>query len=479
MKLFKDKFTKTAGGILEGDANAVDEASALKAQDYKKSVIKSYLAIPPEQTDRVGTAAGSEFYVTRKYDGELNIIFLEDSECALINRSGRVKLNIPCLDEAEKLLKAAGIKQAIIPAELYMDEENGRMRVFDVLKAYADKSMVPNLRLAPFDILELDGNPLRVNSYGDIHAKLTEIFGEGVCKPVRCVKAVSVNEVKDIYSKWVEEEGAEGLVLRTASHLVYKIKPRHTIDVAVVGFSEGTGDAKGQMRSLLIALMGEEGKYQIIGRTGGGFSDELRKEFLVKLSGMVIPSKYIETDSNHVAFRMVRPEMVIEILVNDVIFESTSGPVLNTIVDVRNGEYHRHSSCEGLSVVSPIFVRVREDKKVCLEDVRLEQVSAFTVLPTQREGINREIPASTLLHREVYKKESGGKLMVQKYMVWKTNKEHLPEYPAYVLHYTNYSSDRKERLQREIRVSSDKEQILEMIKKMLAENVKKGWSEVN
>jgi lauroyl/myristoyl acyltransferase len=60
-------------------------------------------------------------------------------------------------------------------------------------------------------------------------------------------------------------------------------------------------------------------------------------------------------------------------------------------------------------------------------------------------------------------------------MVWKTNKEKLPEYPAYVFHYTNFSSDRKEPLQREVCISDDHEQIMQMMASSIDENIKKGW----
>lgn len=88
-----------------------------------------------------------------------------------------------------------------------------------------------------------------------------------------------------------------------------------------------------------------------------------------------------------------------------------------------------------------------------------------------------ELPKSELLARKVFKKSSGGKLMVQKFIVWKTNKEADPRYPAYVYHYTDYSSGRKDPLKRDIRVSSSKDQLLVLMEADIAENVKKGWVE--
>lgn len=70
--------------------------------------------------------------------------------------------------------------------------------------------------------------------------------------------------------------------------------------------------------------------------------------------------------------------------------------------------------------------------------------------------------------------------MVQKFLVWKTNKETLDSrYPAYVMHYTNFSSQRKTPLEREVRISNSEEQIMALVKDFIAANVKSGWNLVN
>ncbi len=477
MELLKDKLTNN-NGYLEGDFKAVDEQSSTTAINYKKNVCKNYISINQEQMEtRMG---GTEFYVTRKYDGELNVIFYNGKETFILNRSGRVRTGLPCTEEAGKLLEAAGVKSAIIPAELYVDESKGRTRVFDVLKAVADKNALGTLKLAPFDVLEIDGENLKAQSYTETFNKITEIFAKSaLCQPVRFKKVDSKNAVKELYEKWVVEENAEGLVVRSELPIVYKVKPRYTIDVAVVGFSEGTAESKGQVRSLLLAMMPEEGKYQIIGRTGNGFDEEFKKALMQKLTPKIIESRYIETDSNHVAFHMIEPEMVIELIVNDVLFETPSGAIPNPVLEIVNGQYKLYNTVDGVSFVYPIFERIREDKRCVYEDVRLAQISEFAYLP-DTETNSKEVQAATseIIHRDVYKKTSGAKLMVQKFLVWKTNKEHLANYPAYVFHYTNFSSERKEPLQRDVRVSNDEAQIMQLMNEFTEANVKKGWEKV-
>ena len=472
--MIDDKKMTALHGYFEGSADAADDESAKKAIAYKKEVIKNYINLSSDQIDlRLG---GSEYYVTRKYDGEMNVLFFDGDRAAVINRSGRIRTGLPCVDDAAAALKAAGAKQAVIPAELYVDQSEGRTRVFHVLAALADQGKTGSLRLAAFDILELDGALFKANSYGETHAKIRGLLeGAKLCEAVECKECKSKSEVKDIYSQWVEEGGAEGLVVRTELPLVYKIKPRYTIDVAIIGFSEGTGDTKGQVRSLLIAMMPSEGQYQIIGRTGNGFSDEARADLLKRLEPLIVESQYIETDSNHVAFHMIKPEIVIELMINDVLFDTSAGFIENSVLSIEDGAYYRKGNVQGISVVFPIFVRFREDKKAVYEDVRLEQINDFSFIEPASVADQAGLEPSTLLKREVYKKESEGKLMVRKFVVWKTNKT-ARDYPAYVFHYTDFSSDRKEPLQRDVTISDDEDQIMEIFRQSMEDNIKKGWN---
>jgi hypothetical protein len=464
-------------GYLEGSAGAADSRCTALVAAYKKDVCKSYISLNPDQIgERLG---GTTFFVTRKYDGELAVLFWNGKDCFSVNSGGRLRMGLPCLEEAGKLFLAAGLGEAVIPAELYLDEENGRSRVFETLSALADKSLLGKLRLALFDIVSLNGKPYRSASYAETHKKLGEICAEsGVCRPVRMDRADSKAQVKDIFAKWVSEEGGEGLVVRSELPMIYKVKPRYSIDVVVVGFSEGTGETKGQVRTLLVALMDENGVFQIIGRCGNGFGDDLKQELFPKLLAMKLESKYVETDSNHVAFHMIRPEIVIELTINDVLFETSSGPILNPRLELKNNVYRRIDSVHGASVVFPIFERIREDKKVSPQDVRLSQLNEINYNPYgEVSGQKSEAAASALLRREVYRKTLGAKLMVQKFLVWKTNKEN-DGYPAYVLAYTNYSSDRAEPLQSEMRVSNSEVQILGLLDDFMEKNIKKGWEKV-
>jgi hypothetical protein len=113
------------------------------------------------------------------------------------------------------------------------------------------------------------------------------------------------------------------------------------------------------------------------------------------------------------------------------------------------------------------------------EDIRLEQINEFSFIePAPAGQANITMPKTLVLIRKVFKKETGGKLMVMKFMLWETNKVEFG-YPAFVIHYTNFSSDRKDPLQRDIRVSDFFVQIERMFYDLMREHVKKGWVEVS
>ena len=89
------------------------------------------------------------------------------------------------------------------------------------------------------------------------------------------------------------------------------------------------------------------------------------------------------------------------------------------------------------------------------------------------------LPTSVPLRREVYTKVLKGATMVRKFVMWETNKrDEADDFPAYVIHFTDFSPNRKAPLERDIRVSNSREQIDELWKELLTENIAKGWAAV-
>jgi hypothetical protein len=228
------------------------------------------------------------------------------------------------------------------------------------------------------------------------------------------------------------------------------------------------------VRTLLYALVNEDGTYQIIGRTGNGLSGDQKKELWKLLMPLKVASNYVEIDSNRVAFHLIRPLRVVELSVTDVLCENASGSIMNPVLEFNNGCFKHTGTVPGYSFVSAVIERFRDDKQPGAVGTRISQISdrVYTPATTRKCGADTPTP-SKLLVREVYKKESAA-LMVMKFMVWKTNKE-ADNYPSYVFSFSNFSAGKSEPLSIDMRVSSSENQIMEIYREFTAKNIKPGW----
>jgi hypothetical protein len=458
----------------------VDPLLVARAQDYRRHIAARM--IPLEAGDIVKRFPPADYHVSLKVDGEFNLLVYGDGEILLINPGGTVRTGLPVLKEAAELLKRAGVKHAILAGELHFLRDGGRRsRVHDVSRVArqpASQAELDSLGFAAFDIVEIDGKPAAA-VYAETWKKLTDLFRGG--KRASVVETVVLKEAPAIEAKfrgWVEQ-GAEGAVVRSDAIGMFKVKPRHSIDAAVIGFTEGTEDRTGMIHDLLVALMRADGSLHVLGHVGGGFSNDDRRAFLSDLKDMVVASDYTEVN-DQVAYHMVRPEWVIEISILDLISQTTRGAPINKMVlhwSAADTRYQVVRRLPHVAMISPQFVRRREDKGVKYPDIRIQQVSDIVEVPlVDRDARQLNLPASTILRREVCTKVLKGATMVRKLLMWQTNKDRDgDDFPAFVIHYTDYSPNRKTPLEREIRVSSSKDQIEELWKELADEAFGKGW----
>jgi hypothetical protein len=83
---------------------------------------------------------------------------------------------------------------------------------------------------------------------------------------------------------------------------------------------------------------------------------------------------------------------------------------------------------------------------------------------------------STIVDRKVFYKQSGCRKYVKKFVLLKTNKEKTELYSKYILHFTDYSSHREEKMKISVWCSSDKRELQEKMEKMIYRSVKSGWA---
>ncbi|MDD5780179.1 MAG: hypothetical protein PUD40_03900 [Bacteroidales bacterium] len=198
----------------------VTQVMRQKAIDYKKNIAGKFMLV--ECAKIKARISGEQFCVTRKIDGHLQCVFYNDGVAVMLNSQGKERAGeLKCLDIFAAFMGKKGVKSAIIAAELYVSREGGRPRCGDVQSALADAAKRDTLVLAPFDIIELDGQPFVAAHYDEVYAKLTELFSlvsvtendgrklkmtksSSFCRPVEmrtAASAASVDEVQQIYEE--------------------------------------------------------------------------------------------------------------------------------------------------------------------------------------------------------------------------------------------------------------------------------------
>ena len=444
------------------------------AIDYKKNVAGKFVLVEGAKLKQ--RIDGERFCVTRKIDGHMQVVFYVDGQVFMLNANGKQKAEkLKCLDAFAENVKAAGLKQAIIAAELYLPRDGGRPRCGDVQTALADDAKRDQLALAPFDIIELDGNVWKAEHYADTHNKLCTIFQSEQVKPVQMRNATSVDEVKGIYDEWVEGEGAEGIVLHNESPIIWKVKTRHTIDATVIGYT--TADRG--IRDLMFAVRRPDGLFQMFVLGSTGLKDEERADIAQRLSTKHVESQYVLSDSRGIAYQMVKPELVFEISVLELVARGNDDKIkMNPLLQYDEAQgWLMEGTTPGVSAIGVTLERERTDKQPNETDIRISQLT--DICPFEEpEGGKAELAKSELLERHVYKKVSGEKVMLHKFLLWKTNKEQSGRYPAYIIFHTDFSSSRKELIKRDMLYSNDEQQIRDLLAAEIASNVKKGWEEV-
>ena len=486
LALNKGRLETKLGDYAVGSATEMsDPTSHRRAQEYRRLAGSRMQALGKDDIKK--KLPEGDYHVSRKMDGEFTVLVYDGKQAITVNPGGTVRVGLPFINEAAALLNKAGVKAALVAGEMYVKRPDGkRPRIHDVTRVARQpetKDDLNSLRFAVFDLLEMDDKPI-VSAFPETWKRVRKIFDDGErVQPVEAVYTKNSHEIEKKFEDWVEKEGEEGLVVRSDTAGIFKIKPRHTMDAAVVGFTEATDDRKGMLHDMLVALMRDDGTFHLFARVGGGFTDDDRRAFYSDLKDTVVESEYAEVNPDHVAYEMVKPEWVIELSCLDLISQTTRGGSIDRMVldyDTKGKKYNVIRRLPLVSVISPQFVRRREDKSVKPSDLRIKQVSDLVeVRMLEADARKLSLPHSDVLKREVYTKVLKGQTMVRKVVMWKTNKEgEGSNFPGYVVHFTDFSPNRKTSLERDIRVSNSREQIEQLYAGLVAEYIVKGWNKV-
>jgi hypothetical protein len=235
------------------------------------------------------------------------------------------------------------------------------------------------------------------------------------------------------------------------------------------------------LHDLLVAVIRPDGTFHEFTRVGGGFTDEDRKSIAADLRKKIVPSDYVAVNNDYVAYEMIRPGMIIEISCLDMIPErARGGPVKRMVLDWDGSKYSALIRMPSVSVISPQFIRIRDDKEAVAEDVGLRQVTDLVDVPEAEKSAHEDDdPPSELLERTVYTKTMKGNTMVRKLLLWKTNKTDRSDFPGFVVYLTDFSPNRQNPLEREIRISNSERTAKQMFDDLAKKNFISGWEKAS
>ncbi len=492
MNVYRTDSAKPLGKGFRTSLNCVTDAElARTVANYKRTVASSYTSLAVDELPH--WLPPGPAWVSPKIDGQLWYLVLEAGEAILVNPRGRVIYGaIPVLDEARKNVAPRAVGRTVIAGELWAVPKSGRVRSAGLATALSGETDAEVKRVAftAFDLVwggdseavaPLAGYPARL----DVLKRLTD--GGKRLRAVATEELGSVEAVSKQYAEHVAGGRAEGLVVRAFSGKIGKVKPVIHIDAAVIGYTNKAEDPD-QARSLLMALMREDGSFQIIGSVGNMGDEENRREILRRVAPLRAESAYRHASRDGALYRMVRPELVVQFRINDVQSSDPRGASVKRMVLRFEGEtWTPLSRMPGVAIYHPIFEGFRDDKRVDPTDLRMAQVlDRCFVTELEATAEVADLPSSTVLARRVFTKFAKNVLAVRKIMAWRTNKEHIdPRYPAYVVHYTDYSPTRKTPLQRTVRCApteADAQRQFDAVlkaKKVLKDGkLTRGWEEI-
>jgi len=467
-------------GSITGIGGVSDEALATIASGYKRTVASRYRTVIADEIAQ--EIPPGSLQVSPKIDGQIWFLVIEGSETCLISPRGRaISGDLPVLKEANAFAaRAQG--RTVLAGELFVIQKGDRPRCGDVsaMLSGGAEAGVARLCFHAFD-LAAGGDaecPTPADTYADRLAVLKRLLDGG--KRLQAIKTESASnaaEVQGFFDEWVGGGKAEGLVVRTADGRIFKVKPSMTIDAAVIGYTQRT-EAPDQARSLLIAVMRTDGRFQAIGSVGNLGTDDNRTALLASLSGLGCDSTYRHASSSGALYRFVKPEVVVEVRVSDLqALDASDAPIQRMVVEYSGG-WKAVRKMAGVGLIHPVLERVREDKAVNETDVRAAQIEERAYVADLNEASEAvALPESTMLRREAYAKASKGSLAIRKLLVWKTNKETVdPRFPAYVVHWTDYSPGRGDPIKHTTRPAPTEAAATQLADALITKNIKRGWN---
>ncbi len=166
------------------------------------------------------------------------------------------------------------------------------------------------------------------------------------------------------------------------------------MDVIIIGFalSRTKINNKENIGSLLVALMKNNGNYQVITSVDAGLTNKQKIEFLSLIKKKEVPSNYRALNHVGMPFRFVMPKYVIQIKFLDVITEDTFNKELSGVcLTCKNNHWSIENTLPFVKLINPWFDEFRSEiepslypslqpknpKEAVYHDIKINQIFPF------------------------------------------------------------------------------------------------------
>tara|TARA_Y100000004_G_C8958014_1_gene431796 strand:- start:834 stop:8039 length:7206 start_codon:yes stop_codon:yes gene_type:complete len=412
--------TKHHGKLWKGEFSELPA----EAKKWKKSTFKS------GETEYEWWAGklredNTPYIATLKVDGEGVMAHFDGKETVVWNWYDRWRSNFHITDEITAMLKAKKIESAKLMGELYAVDAEGKMlpltggakdelgmsdSTASIIKTTGDKSTMERqnrIRLAVFDILELNGKSLKDTPYEERIAIASGLVGGG--KTVRAIpmtQGKGDSPLQKLWHRGLLEQFFEGLVIRISeTGKTFKVKGAATVDLAVIGYYRGgraefmdeegkliraghAGSLENAVGGLALAFMDKDGNYIYSGNVGSGWKVQERFDLIDELKPhnttasppikwgdhYADPSMGTHDGRGRGVMFPVKPTKILEAQYRGLNWGD------RPVYEFKNGKYTQVGTTRAPALFQPSYKRWRDDKEFTPQDLRITQV------PPEGEG---------------------------------------------------------------------------------------------
>jgi ATP-dependent DNA ligase len=305
----------------------------------------------------------SKAFFLEKVDGILGVLVYKENEYIFFqSTTAKEIIDLPVLEEYEKIFKKKGIYEAKIVGEL-VAKKGTNVLPFNTTQSVVKRfSEIANKKLIfhyPYDIISLNNsNP----TFKEAIKTISTLFKRRKYITIPTFNYGGLEEFRSLYRHTKKRQGFDGVVVRELKGKNYKVKFTSTVDLVVIGIGEEGMRAwkKGQASNLLAAFIDKSGRFRISTKVGTGFTFKKRKEFFdyAKDNSLYKQNKII----------FIKPKLIIE--VKYLRARIVKMPIYNYVSD----RYEKVGMDKSVTLAEPRFQRLRADKKPNKFDVRLEQI---------------------------------------------------------------------------------------------------------